>query len=522
MLLISAVAAMAAVWHAHELERRQSLFVNRYWDTYLTDYYLLIGEWNGIQSRAEQTLSMLERASGGRIGLTVWDADGAAVFASGTPVAEAKTTADNLSLSDMTATAVSAAADQISADRLRPISAGGRIVGYYQVYYEADIGVPAYFWTALILIAAAGAVCWSVMIRRTLRAGLRPLLAVAARLDRMLRRGDRREDGTEQAAGSDRTADTPENHPDRSPNGKHSGGLAHGKRCDRSSLRLAEHTSGKVFYEIDGTDGVSERRLRQDPSALYALLEDRLAHLEGRLDLLERVRKTMVADIAHELRTPLAVVRAKLENALHRQASIPPEEIVILHDEIYRMSKLIRDLNLLALAESGRLPLERSWFSLKQLMEQLVETVSPEAEEAGITIVMNGFDSPCRIYADRERLQQVFVNLLGNALRYARSTIEISCSQQETHFLIAIGDDGIGIEEEDLPHVFDRFYRSPRSSKAADDRTGAGGADGRSSGLGLGLAIVKEFVQAHGGFVSAESRWNEGSVFKVTLPVFQE
>jgi len=116
----------------------------------------------------------------------------------------------------------------------------------------------------------------------------------------------------------------------------------------------------------------------------------------------------------------------------------------------------------------------------------------------------------------------VFVNLLGNALRYARSTIEISCSQQETHFLIAIGDDGIGIEEEDLPHVFDRFYRSPRSSKAADDRTGAGGADGRSSGLGLGLAIVKEFVQAHGGFVSAESRWNEGSVFKVTLPVFQE
>jgi signal transduction histidine kinase len=343
------------------------------------------------------------------------------------------------------------------ADEMRPILAEGRIVGYFQAAYEAA-GLPARFWAASTSAAAAVGAGWLLILSRLERRGRRALAGVGARLDRMLAEPDRMEATQER--------------------------------------------------------GAAKARASRDAEApLPGEIADKLARLEARLYLLERVRKTMVADIAHELRTPIAVVRAKLENALLREEPVPPEQVVLLHNEIYRVSKLIRDLNALALAEAGRLPLERSWFSLKEMMELLVETFRPEAEEAGIAVSLSGFDSPCSVYADRERLQQVFVNLLGNALRYARSTIVIACAQDDAHIRVAVRDDGVGIEEEDLPYVFDRFYRSPRAS--AQD-------GGRPAGLGLGLAIVKEFVQAHGGSVSVESRWNEGSVFRVALPVFRE
>lgn len=352
------------------------------------------------------------------------------------------------------------------ADEMRPILTEGRIVGYFQAAYDAAPGLPARFWAALTSTAAAVGAAWLLILSRLERRGRRALVGVAARLDRMLAEPGRMEAMQERSAAKARAS------------------------------RAAE-------------------------APLPGEIADKLARLEARLHLLERVRKTMVADIAHELRTPIAIVRAKLENALLREEPVPPEQVVLLHNEIYRVSKLIRDLNALALAEAGRLPLERSWFSLKEMMELLVETFRPEAEEAGIAVILSGFDSPYSVYADRERLQQVFVNLLGNALRYARSSIVIACVQDDAHIRVAVRDDGVGIEEEDLPYVFDRFYRSPRAS-APDGGRSAAADGGRPAGLGLGLAIVKEFVQAHGGSVSVESRWNEGSVFHVTLPVFRE
>jgi Signal transduction histidine kinase len=481
---LAAVSAAVALWHLHELEQRQSRFVDRYWDAYLSDYYFLNGSWETAASRLEEALTSLERAVGGRMGLAVWDADGGTVFAGGT--------------------AVDAAASE-----MRPVLAEGRIVGYFRAEYDANMGVPAWFWTALLLAAAAGGAGWLALSMRMYRHGIRPLLGISSRLDQMLTRGGRVDEMAEPAqTAAARTS------------------AFSSSREQPASIRSRElRISADLEHPARGIErsvAVKERERGTETALLLSDISDKLARLEERLDLLERVRKTMVADIAHELRTPLAVVRAKLENALFRQEAIPPEQIVILHEEVYRVSKLIRDLNSLVLAESGRLPLERSWFSLKQLMEQLAETMLPEAEEAGVSVTMSGFDSPCHIYADRERLQQVFVNLLGNALRYARSRIEVACSQDDTRIHIVVKDDGIGIEEEDLPYVFDRFYRSSRASGAAAARSSESDGGGRTSGLGLGLAIVKEFVNAHGGSVSVESKWNEGSAFQVTLPVFRE
>lgn len=525
---LAAVSAAAALWHWHELEQRQSRFVDRYWDAYLSDYYFLNGSWETAASRLEEALTSLERAVGGRMGLAVWDADGGTVFAGGTAV-------------------------DAAASGMRPVLAEGRIVGYFHAEYDANMGVPAWFWTALLLAAAAGGAGWLAVSKRMYRHGLLQLESISVRLDQMLSRRDGRTDEMtksmpEPAA---RAAALPAPQEPAVRQSGQDGGKAKTDRVLRSDADMPSSSSRdgsarRRTQDDFGVESKADRRPDEDrlskekilrravrPAAaknrehgaeqapLLVEISDKLTRLEERLDLLERVRKTMVADIAHELRTPLAVVRAKLENALLRQESIPPEQIVILHDEIYRVSKLIRDLNSLVLAESGRLPLERNWFSLKQLMEQLAETMLPEAEEAGVSVTMSGFDSPCHIYADRERLQQVFVNLLGNALRYARSRIEVACSQDETHVRIAVKDDGIGIEEEDLPYVFDRFYRSSRASGAAARFSESDGG-GLTSGVGLGLAIVKEFVNAHGGSVSVESKWNEGSVFQVVLPVFRE
>ncbi|WP_409343846.1 sensor histidine kinase [Paenibacillus sp. MBLB4367] len=240
-------------------------------------------------------------------------------------------------------------------------------------------------------------------------------------------------------------------------------------------------------------------------------IESLLKQLETRIRKLEKVRKTMIADIAHELRTPLAVMRAQLENALVRQTPLAPESLVLLHDEVYRMTKLVHDLQQLALAESGHLPLEKRWFSLRALTASVIDAVMAAAEENGCRISV---DCPgeTRTYGDESRIQQVLVNIIGNAVRHSRTSVHIAVAGSERQTVIRITDDGMGIEEEELPHVFERFYRGSRKTGKADAMTG----------LGLGLAIVKEFVEAHKGTVSVSSDWGKHTTFAVVLPVFPE
>lgn len=287
-------------------------------------------------------------------------------------------------------------------------------------------------------------------------------------------------------------------------------------------------TCGLIFYQQLGrAEREAGRRLadqlrtymaqlRQSPDDLgmrdWPELKEEIGGLIRRNHQLETVRTRMVADIAHELRTPIAIMRATLDQALHSGAPLKMDKLAVLHDETLRLSRLVRDLQELALAESGHLPLLKSWFSLTELAGEVLETLSADGEEHGMRHTLTGLPD-VTMYGDRGRIKQLFINLVGNAFRHARSQVTVDVTLAGSVIEVTVNDDGLGIEEEELDHVFDRFYRGAATAKEGRER---------GTGLGLGLAIVREFARAHGGEATVRSRYGEGACFLVTLPVMKE
>lgn len=242
-------------------------------------------------------------------------------------------------------------------------------------------------------------------------------------------------------------------------------------------------------------------------SEALSLIEE----LAQRAERLETVRRTMVADIAHELRTPIAVMRTQLDNAIQEGKPLPLSKIVSLHDETLRLTKLVRDLQELSLAESGHLPLNKHWFSLTKLAESVVEALVVGTEEQEMKFIMKK-DQDIRIYADEARVRQIMINLVGNALQHARQELCVAILLEDGQALLSIADDGVGIEEEELAFVFDRFYRG--SSKVRTSN--------RAAGLGLGLAIAQQFANVHGGTISVSSEYGNGATFALRLPIMKD
>ncbi len=232
-----------------------------------------------------------------------------------------------------------------------------------------------------------------------------------------------------------------------------------------------------------------------------------------RLREAEDARKRLVADVAHELRTPLSIMQLKLENAQQTGSNASPEMLLGLHDEVIRLGLLVEDLHVLSLAEAGRLTLDGKPLELSAKLEQLVDDVRMEAEENGLAIRFNSDTRPVTVIADARRMTQVFINLLTNAIRYTPAGGRISVHLEDqvvergsAYARVSITDTGIGIPEEDLAHLFDRFYRV---EEARSRNTG---------GTGLGLSIAHQFVKAHGGFIRVQSVPNAGTTFAVYLP----
>lgn len=238
---------------------------------------------------------------------------------------------------------------------------------------------------------------------------------------------------------------------------------------------------------------------------------DRLYATKSRL---ETVRRSMVADIAHELRTPIAIMRTQLDHALQGEQSLSIEKIVGLHDETLRLSKLVHDLQDLSLAETGNLPLSKAWIDYSMLIEEVLEFLSVEDEERTISVRFSIAQEvqQVRIFADEGRIRSILLNLLGNAFRHARSSVQVELSLIGSETTITVNDDGWGIEQEELPYVFDRFYRG---------RKGMNG-QAKSIGLGLGLAIAREYALVHGGSVRVSSTFGLGTTFTLCLPVMHE
>lgn len=240
-----------------------------------------------------------------------------------------------------------------------------------------------------------------------------------------------------------------------------------------------------------------------------------LAELVNRLAIdqhqAEQARTRLVSDVAHELRTPLTILKGHLELMLNDQKQIGPEQIVPLLDEVARMSKLLKDLQQLSLADAGKLVLDRQWFVARDLALEVIDILSLEAEDKGIHMEFEG-SSEGECYADRARLKQVLINLIGNAIRYTPqgSHIRVTLMEYEHEMHFSVIDNGPGIPPESLPYLFNRFYRAEPSRNRS------------SGGSGLGLSIASTFVEAHGSQLQVHSEPGKGTVFTFVLPVFPE
>ncbi len=233
-----------------------------------------------------------------------------------------------------------------------------------------------------------------------------------------------------------------------------------------------------------------------------------------RLREAEDARRRLVADVAHELRTPLSIMQLKLENAQQTSQYVPPEMLLRLHDEVIRLGLLVEDLHVLSLAEAGRLALDCKPLDLSARLEQIVDDVRMEAEENGLEIRFYSNTGPVTVMADARRITQVFINLLTNAIRYTPEGGKISVviedevlDRNTVYTCVSVIDTGIGIPAEDLAHLFDRFYRV---EKVRSRHTG---------GTGLGLSIAHHFVRAHAGFIRVVSEPDQGTTFTVYLPL---
>ncbi|MFL7837170.1 MAG: ATP-binding protein [Candidatus Promineifilaceae bacterium] len=230
------------------------------------------------------------------------------------------------------------------------------------------------------------------------------------------------------------------------------------------------------------------------------------------LELSEAQRRQLLADTAHDLRTPIAVMQSHLEAMLDGVFPMTPENLAAIHEETLHLGRLVEDVRLLSLAETGQLPLEKKPVDLLELTGQVVSAFAPLAESDGVLLESDLQPVPF-ITADPARLHQVLANLISNAMRFAplgtgeTPTVIITLQPGDGQALITITDNGPGLTAEQQARVFDRFWRSDRSR----DRQG-----GNS---GLGLAISKSIVEAHGGQISVTATPGEGATFTVSLPV---
>jgi hypothetical protein len=228
------------------------------------------------------------------------------------------------------------------------------------------------------------------------------------------------------------------------------------------------------------------------------------ASLEG----VEARRQEVIGDMTHELRTPLTVVRGYLEELADGEIEASPEIYRRLAKETRRLERLVNDLQELSKAEAGYLPINIQRVNLRLLLESLVEKFTDQLLEDGPVLLLQCPSVLPPVLADIDRTEQVLVNLLGNAVRYTNEgSITIRVGTEASRLWIAVIDTGIGIAPENLPHVFERFWRADQSR------------DRHSGGTGVGLTISHRLIELQGGQIQVESELGVGSTFRFFLPL---
>lgn len=231
--------------------------------------------------------------------------------------------------------------------------------------------------------------------------------------------------------------------------------------------------------------------------------------MADKLALSETARQNMLADIAHELRNPIGVLQSHLEAMMDDVFPTDKAHLASLHDETVLLSRMVSDLRELALADAGRLTLNRVPTDLHALVEHTVAAFQPQAREQQIGLTADLNNHLPLLNLDAQRIEQALHNLLSNALRYTPpgGNVSVELGREGQSARVVVRDTGTGIAPAALPHVFERFWREDKGRSRAQ------------GGTGLGLAIAKQWVEAHGGKMGAESRVNQGATFWFTLPL---
>ena len=265
----------------------------------------------------------------------------------------------------------------------------------------------------------------------------------------------------------------------------------------------------KVMAAADTVaEGDFSVRVPEKGSGEFGRLSRSFNRMVSELEQADQQRRNLTADVAHELRTPLHIMQGNLEGIADGVYQADEEQIENLLGETRQLARLVEDLRTLSLAEAGQLPMKWEPVDIRELLGDVATSFSGQAEAAGVDLSyeVSGEAEKAQINGDAGRLDQVLSNLVANALDHTPEggEIHLQAAGYQDGVKIEVSDTGSGIPDEDLPLIFDRFWR---------------GEGRRQNGSGLGLAIAKHLVQAHGGEISVESQLHEGTTFTILLPM---
>lgn len=266
------------------------------------------------------------------------------------------------------------------------------------------------------------------------------------------------------------------------------------RRLTMPLRKLSE--AAKALSEGDFASRVSVRGADE-----IGRLSEAFNRMAGALETQESIRKKLISNVAHELRTPITAMRAELEGMTDGVIPTDREQVRSLTEEIGRLAKIVEAIEELTRAQASALSLNRRTFGLKSFLRTILDRHDPLFQDKGVKLELECNDA-LKVNADPDRLSQIIINLLSNALKATGpgGTVKVGASKGKEGVMITIADTGTGIPSADLPFVFERFYR-----------TGSGG-------LGIGLAIVRELVHAHGASIDVASEVGKGTTFTMTFP----
>ncbi|MFD2925846.1 ATP-binding protein [Halobacillus naozhouensis] len=229
---------------------------------------------------------------------------------------------------------------------------------------------------------------------------------------------------------------------------------------------------------------------------------------------LDKLRKDFIANVSHELRTPISMLQGYSEAIVDDVAETKEDKnelAKIIHDESLRISRLVNELLDLARMEAGHMMLYMDSVEVRPFLEKIIRKFQGLANERNINLQLHLNEAPRTIHIDADRIEQVLTNLIDNAIRHTNEhgSVDVIAERNSEQWGVKVTDSGLGIPEEDLPFVFERFYKADKSRKRETSK----------KGTGLGLAIAKNIIEAHKGSIHVHSRVNEGTTFTFTLPI---